>query len=102
MSALTLNQTTAFFMNGPHMALPNNIRARLVLEGLVNVDDFDDFKEDQLNQAFTNMRTAITGITAVVASGGVAYVPAVSTIPPVLVYAEYALRIKVASIAYHY
>ena len=41
---ITPNNTAAFFTNSPHMDLPNNIRARLVLEGLVNVDDFDNFK----------------------------------------------------------
>ena len=44
MAAFAPNQTTSFFVNGPQMALPNNICARLAFEGFVNVDDFDDFK----------------------------------------------------------
>ena len=102
MADFTPNQNTAFFTKGSQIALPNNIRAWLVLEGLVNVDNLDDFKEYQINQAFKNICTSITGITAVGAAGEAAAVPTVSPIPPVLVSAKCALRIKVASIEYHY
>ena len=66
------------------MALPNNIRDRLVLEGLVNFDNFNDFKEDQLNQAFKNMRTATPVIPAVDAAGGAVAVPYVAPVPLVI------------------
>ena len=80
----TAVQTTAFFENGPQMNLTAAVRARLALEGLDTVADFADFKEDQLNDAFKNMRTAI------------------ARIPPTLVSAKCALRLKVASVAFHY
>ena len=46
MESLIHNQTNAFLTNITHMSLPDNIRDRLVLGGLINVDNFDDFKED--------------------------------------------------------
>ena len=58
-------QLDNFFLNGPQMALTNVIRARLAQEGLAVIDDFADFKEDQLLQAFKNMRTGIPGIPAI-------------------------------------
>ena len=102
MAVFTPNQTTASFTNSPQVAPPNNIRARLALEGIVNVDNFDGFKEDQINQAFKNMRTAIPGILYAAAAGGAAAVPVVAAVPPVLVSAKCDLCLKVALIAYHY
>ena len=55
--AFTQVQLTAFFTNAPQMALTDAQRNRLALEGLVLVDDFIDFKEDQLDEAAKNMRT---------------------------------------------
>ena len=108
MATFTDIQVTAFFTNGPQMALTGPIRARLASEGLVNVDDFDDFKDTQLAQAFKNMRTSIPGIPGIPEvrnAEGVVTVEAVApipAIPPVLVSAKCALRLKVASHAYHY
>ena len=84
------------------MDLLNNIHAILVLEGIINVDNLDDFKKDQLNQAFKNMHTPITGIPAVAAAGGDTAVTEVDHIPSVLVYAKCDLRLKVAPIDYYY
>ena len=98
------------------MGLTPIIRARLQQEGLVTVEDFTDFKEDQLNQAYKNMRTSIPGVAGipavqaqmdpnnpgVILVPGVPPIPAIPAIPPVLVSARCALRLKVASIAYHY
>lgn len=95
-------QLDAFFTNGPQMALPNEVRIRLAQEGLVTVDDFSDFKESQLIQAYKNMRTSIPGIPAVLNPDGSVAVAAVPAIQPCLVSARCALRLKVASIAYHY
>lgn len=95
-------QLTAFFENGPQMGLQPNERARLANEGLVTVSDFEDFKEDQLTQALKNMRTLIPGVAAVVDAAGNKVNPAVPAIPPILVSARCALRLKVASIAFHY
>ena len=101
MADFTPNQNTALFMNAPHMSLLDNIRAIIFLEGLVNFNNFDCFIKYQLNQAFKNMRTAIPEIPAVSAAYGVAVVPAVASVPPVLVSSNGALRLKVASIANH-
>jgi hypothetical protein len=49
-------QNTAFFENGPQMNLPVLVRNRLQLEGLQSVEDLRDFREDELTQAFKNMR----------------------------------------------
>ena len=108
MATFTDAQVTSFFTNGPQMAISEPIRARLASEGLVNVDDFDDFKATQLTQAFKNMRTSIPGVPGipevrnadgVVTAQAIAPIPA---IPPVLVSAKCALRLQVASHAYHY
>ena len=96
------NQLNAFFENGPQMGLQPNERARLANEGLATVDDFVDFKEDQLTQALKNMRTSIPGVDAVVDAAGNVVNPAVPAVPPILVSARCALRLKVASIAFHY
>ena len=86
-----------FFRNGPQMALPANVRARLAQEGLTTVLDFEDFKEEQLDAAYKNMRTAIPGIPGVAAQMDAAgneiaaAVPAIPAIPPVLVSAKWSL-----------
>ena len=114
MATFTNAQLDSFFINGPQMSLSAPVRDRLALEGLASIDDFDDFKADQLSQAFKNMRTSIPGVN------GTAFIPAVQdaqgnelspavpataaipAIRPVLVSAKCALRLKVASFAYHY
>ena len=104
----TAAQTTNFFENGPQMNLTPAGRACLALEGLDTVADFVDFKEDQLNDAFKNMRTAIPGVPAIPAVLGtnnvvqVAAVAAIAPIPPTLVLAKCALSLKVALVAFHY
>ncbi len=45
-------QLTSFFQNAPQMALTVDQRNRLAQEGLATIDDFVDFKEDQLTDAF--------------------------------------------------
>ena len=104
------NETDSFFTNGPQMALSAAVRARLSLEGLTTIDDFSDFKEDQLYAAYRNMRTSIPGVPAVQeqrdpADNTIIIVQAVAAIPPVaptLVSAKCALRLKIASVAFHY
>ena len=95
-------QLDAFFTNAPQMALPANVRRRLQNEGLVLVSDFNEFKKDQLEQAFKNMRIPIPGVPAVVDDAGIVQVEAIPPIPPCLVSGRCALRLKVASLAYHY
>ena len=68
--AFNAAQLTVFFTNGPQMALTATARGRLADEGLVTVDDFEDFKEDQLEIAIKNLRTAIPGIPAILELDG--------------------------------
>ena len=102
-------QNDAFFTNGPQMGLNADTRARLANEGLTVVEDLADFKEEQLLQAYKNMHTSIPGVAAIAevcdaTTNAIitAAVPAVPSILPVLVSARCALRLKVASLAYHF
>ena len=90
-------QLTSFFTAGGQMALPVNVRARLSSEGLTEIDDFEDFKDDQLKDAFKNMRTSIPGLVGIPqvtnAAGNIinAAVPSVPGILPCLISARCAL-----------
>lgn len=90
------------------MGLPPNAQARLASEGLATIDDFKDFKEEELKAAFRNMKTSIPGLQAVPeqlnAAGDVitATMPAVPRILPCLVSTQCALQINVASNVFHY
>ena len=95
-------QLTAFFQNAPQMALSDTQRNRLAQEGLVTINDFADFKADQLSDAFKNMRTSIPGVPAVLDANGDIVTEAIPPIPPCVVSARCSLRLKVASIAFHY
>ena len=74
------------------MGLTPTLCTRLVDEGLGNIEDFDDFKIDQLEMALKNMRTPIPGVPSVRKVS-----PEVPGIPPCIVSAKYALRLEVAS-----
>ena len=99
---------TPFWENRDQMSLPVAVRLRLTDEGLSTIYDFSDFKTDQISQAFKNMRMSIPpvpGVAAVVDGQGVEVFPAVPPIRGVLgisISAKCALRLKIASIAYHY
>ena len=107
-------QNTSFFENGPQMNLPHSVRLRLQQEGLQVVEDFQDFRDDDLIQAFKNMRTPIPGVSGVpgvqevLAQDDTVLVTAIAPIPPtpgspgVIVSAQCAKRLKVASLAFHY
>jgi hypothetical protein len=103
-----------FFDNGPQMNLLVAVRLRLQNEGLSTVDDFIDFHDDELNQAFKNLRTPIPGIAGIpgipaqVNNAGVEVIAEVPPIAPTpgspakIVSAQCIKRLKVASVAYHY
>ena len=78
-------QQDSFFDNGPQMSLPGVVRARLAAEGLATVEDFEDFKQDQLERAFKNMRTSIPGVPAVRAADGSELTAAVPAILPFII-----------------
>jgi hypothetical protein len=86
MATFSAAQLDSFFTNGPQMALSPAVRARLASEGLESINDFDDFKEDQLNQAFKNMRTTIPSVPGILevrdAEGNIT-TPAVAAIPSI-------------------
>ena len=90
------------------MALTGPARVRLGEEGLTYIRDFVDFKEDDLNQAFKNMRTnipPISGIAEVLNPDGSVLYEAIPPIPArqvVVLSAKCILRLKIASKAYHY
>ena len=81
MPTLTAARSTAFFTGTHQMALSAAQRTALSNEGLDTVDDFVDFKEEELKAAFKNMR---------------------SLTPPVLLPAKSTSRLLVASIAHSY
>lgn len=95
-------QNDNFFNNGPQMGLTANARNRLAAEGLVRVEDFEDFKEEQLEDAIKNLRIAIPGVAAVLDAAGNVVAPAIPPVLPCLISARCHLRLKVASIAFHY
>ena len=96
------------------MALTAVQRLAMSGEGLSNVNDFADFKKEELKIAIKNVRTgipAIPGTPAIAAQidaqgaiiqAAVPAVPGVPGIPPVLIPAKSISRLQIASIAYHY
>ena len=54
----TAAQRTSFFTNATQMGLTNAQRNALQDEGLVNINDFEDFFSDELKSAFKNLRSA--------------------------------------------
>jgi hypothetical protein len=49
-------QTTAFFEDANQMAIPALTRLQLQTEGIVTVDDLEEFQEDTLKQIVDNLR----------------------------------------------
>ena len=95
-------QLTLFFTNGPQVELSVVARDCLGQEGFESIKDFANFKDDQLYQAIKNMRTSIPGVASVLGALDIVMVPGVAPIPSCIVSAKCALRIKVASLAFHY
>jgi hypothetical protein len=52
----TLAQTTVFFQEPNHMAIPAVTRAQLATEGIVNVDNIAEFDMENLKQIANNLR----------------------------------------------
>ena len=82
------NELNAFFEQAGQMALARRVRNRLTQEGLAEIDDFSDFKEEQLKQAFRNMRTSIPGAPEQPCSGRNSGVSAIEATNPILVSAK--------------
>ena len=114
MPNFTNAQLTTFFTSGNQMGLTQDQRNALMNEGLSNVTDFADFKENEIKMALKNVRQGIptiAGIPAIprqvdsrgnVTQAAVRAVPAIQGTPPVLIPARSASRLFIASIAYHY
>ena len=102
------SQNTVFSTNDPHMNLPPAICLRLQQEGLTVVEDFADFKEEELEQAYKNMRTSIPGIPAIplvldaVGNIQVTGIPAIPPVMPAVISARCRLCLGIALIAFHY
>ena len=98
----------AFWFSDDQMALPRTVRGRLAVEGLEYIRDFEEFKEDQLTQAFKNIRMTIpaaAGIQAELNDDGTEIFPAVPPIPAqpgLIISAKCSMRLKIASKAWHY
>ena len=84
------------------MNLSSTARSRLQEQGLTTIDDFAEFKEDQLNQALKNMQTNVPSVPVVTDAQGNTVTPAIPGQLPCLVTATSIHRLKGASIAYHY
>ena len=99
---------TPFWTDRDQMGLTNVARASLSNEGLELIADFADFKEDQLKQAFKNIRTPtnpIQGVAEVLdGEGNVLYpaIPPTPAIPGVRLPAKCMLRLLVATVAFEY
>jgi hypothetical protein len=52
---LTAAQTTAFFENAQHMAIPNATVVQLVAYGINTVDALAEFDKDTINQIASNL-----------------------------------------------
>ena len=53
---LTAAQITSFFQTATQMAIPNETRTQLSVEGIKTVDDLLDFDKDSLDQVANNLR----------------------------------------------
>ena len=98
-SALKL---TLFVTNGPHLALSVSACDRLGQEGFESIEDFSNFKDDQLYQAIKNTRISIPSVAAVLGAQDIVVVPGVSPISPCVVSEKLALHLKVTSIDFYY
>ena len=58
---VTTSQLNQFFTSGTQMDLTNIQRRALAIEGLTIIDDFEDFKSEELYIAFKNVRSGIPG-----------------------------------------
>ena len=99
---LSTNELKTFFEHTGQMNLACRVGNRLAQERLADIDNFSDFKEDQLPQAFRNMRTSIPGAPEQPYSERNSGVSTIEATNPILVSAKWVLRLKVASFAYHY
>ena len=111
---VTPTQLTQFFTSGTQMGLTDIQRRALANEGLSSIDDFEDFKSEELYIAFKNVRSGIPGtpmvgsVAAVVNAAGNITEPAIPAILAVAgvrsvpIPAKSSSRLLVASVAYHY
>ena len=65
MSSFTNTQLTNFFTSTSQMGLTTVQRNALRNEGLVSVEDFKDFKENEIKMAIKNVRQGIPTIPGI-------------------------------------
>ena len=78
--SFTFNEFNDFFEETGQVKLSQKVGDQQALEGLVAIEDFVDFKQDQLTQAFCNMKTLITRVPAQPRSGRKIELPAIAPI----------------------
>ena len=100
--AFSAVQLFSFFSNIPHMALYVVAHDRLGKEGFEFIKDSADFYDNQLYQAVNNMRTSIPNIATVLCAQDIVVFPRVAPIPVCILSAKCALRLKLASLDFHY
>ena len=66
------------------------------------MDDFVNFKEDQLDQVAKNIRISIPSILEQLDANSTVVAPAVPVVHPVLISVRCMLYLKITSIVYHY
>ncbi|GFH62136.1 hypothetical protein CTEN210_18612 [Chaetoceros tenuissimus] len=100
--AFTPQNLTNFWENGPQMRLTADQRARLAQEGLTTIDDFSDFNEDTLDDAFKNMKRSEPAIAEVRDAANTVITAAVPAIRGEPLQAIQKYRIHTARIAHEY
>ena len=102
MSVWTGAHIQAFFKSGHQMGLTHDQRTMLVVERLTTVDDFIDFKQEQIKKAIKNICVSIPDIPAVDLATGKFTTATIPLVLPCLVPAQCQRRLSVVSIASHY
>ena len=114
MPTFTNTQLTHFFTSNTQMGLTTVQRVALEGEGLPDVTDFANNKENEIEMALKNVRQGIPtipGIPAIperrssrrtITQAAVPVMAPIQGVPPVLIPARSTSGLYVASIAYHF
>ena len=97
-SAKTL---TCFFTNGPQMALSMDTHSHMDQEVMVKVEDFENFRSDQMDKSINKLCMSIPGIPDQVDPNGAVLVPEVLPISPCVLSVKCNMSLSVASQELH-
>ena len=84
-----------FFNNGHHMAIDDYQRQILGIEALDTMEEFSDFKEDQIEKFIKNIRNSIPGVPAVIAADGTVDVSTAPEVTTCIILKKITLRLKI-------